>query len=254
MMASFSNTRAQAELSKRNWEPLLTSGAPDPRPGPLPCPHPHLLICVPCPLCLAVSPYLSWGLSLSLLQAGCLQRRLPNNRGADSEGVCRGHSGSFLEPYQNSEVTAQGSGWNFALDDLTRLAGASLGTAGVRPGRKQAPACWLLLLPPHPLSPGPDSRQTPAKRVHRGQRAAPSRDAYSSRAQGCVPRGGGGGAGRGIGGAGMTNVPPGANRALLRPPRRKSPGAEPEEGCSHPCPTRPPAGQHLPAHARARND
>ena len=133
--------------------------------------------------------YLSWGLSLSLLQAGCLQWRLLNNRGADSEGVCGGHSGSFLEPYQKSEVTAQGSGWNFALDDLTRLAGASLGTAGVRPGRKQGPACWLLLLPPHPLSPGPDCRQTPAKRVHRGQRAAPSRDAYSRRAQGCVHRG-----------------------------------------------------------------
>lgn len=173
MMASFSNTRAQAELSKRNWEPLLTSGAPDPRPGhcpaPTPSPHPR-----PLPsLCLAVSPYLSQGLSVSLLQAGCLQRRLPNNRGADSEGVCGGHSGSFLEPYQKSEVTAQGSGWNFALDDLNRLAGASLGTAGVRPGRKQALACWLLLLPPHPLSPKPDGRQTPAKRVHRGQRAAP---------------------------------------------------------------------------------
>lgn len=50
MMASFSNTRAQAELSKRNWEALLTSGAPDPPPGPLPCPRSHLLICVPCPL------------------------------------------------------------------------------------------------------------------------------------------------------------------------------------------------------------
>lgn len=173
MMASFSNTRAQAELSKRNWEPLLTSGAPDPPPGPLPCPHrisssASLALSLPGCLCLSVP-----GLSLSLLQAGCLQRRLPNNRGADSEGVCGGHSGSFLEPYQKSEVTAQGSGWNFALDDLNRLAGASLGTAGVRPGRKQALACWLLLLPPHPLSPKPDGRQTPAKRVHRGQRAAP---------------------------------------------------------------------------------
>lgn len=48
------------------------------------------------------------------------------------------------------------------------------------------------------------------------------------------PREGGGG----NGGACMTNVPPGANRALLRapPPRRKSPGAEPEAGVLSPFP------------------
>lgn len=194
---------------------------------PPPSPHLH-----PLPsLCLAVSPYLSRGLSLSLLQAGCLQWRLPNNRGADSEGVCEGHSGSFLEPYQKSEVTAQGSGWNFAPDDLTRLAGASLGTAGVRPGRKQALACWLPLLPPHPLSPRPDGPQIPARRVHRGQRAAPSRDAYSNRAPGCVPQGGRGGMGEQ---ACLTCLQAPTGPSLGTPPRRKSPGAEPEVGVLSP--------------------
>ena len=53
MIASFSNTRAQSWLNKRDREALLTSGAPDPLPGLLPCPclHPHLLICVPHPIC-----------------------------------------------------------------------------------------------------------------------------------------------------------------------------------------------------------
>ena len=55
MMASFSNTRAQGELSKRNWEPLLTSGAPDPSPGPLPCPRPHLRPLPSLPGCLSLS-------------------------------------------------------------------------------------------------------------------------------------------------------------------------------------------------------
>lgn len=52
----------------------------------------------------------------------------------------------FLSLIRRTEVTAQGSGWNFALDDLILFAGASTGTAGVKPVREQASACWRLLL------------------------------------------------------------------------------------------------------------
>lgn len=47
---------------------------------------------------------------------------------------------AFLSLIRKTAVTAQGSGWNFALDDLAPFAGASPGTARVRPVREQAPA------------------------------------------------------------------------------------------------------------------
>lgn len=80
----------------------------------------------------------------------------------------------FLSLIRKTEVTAQGSDWNFALDDLAPCAGASPGTARVRPVRKQAPACWLLPLPPNPLSSQPWPPAKPVHRGHREERAAPS--------------------------------------------------------------------------------
>lgn len=106
-IASFSNTRAQSWLSKRDREAFLTSGAPDPLHGLLPCTpissSVSLALSMP-----AVSPYLSQGLSLSLLQADCLQRRLHKSRGADREGVWGGHSVSFLGPYWEKRSCCSG--------------------------------------------------------------------------------------------------------------------------------------------------
>lgn len=94
----------------------------------------------------------------------------------------------FLSLISKTEVPAQGSGWNFALDDLAPFAGASAGTARVRPVRKQAPACWLLPLPPHPLSSrswGPPSQACP-QTTQRGE-DCPFLGSYRNRARaGCA--------------------------------------------------------------------
>lgn len=71
--------------------------------GCSPAPSPHLSCFVLCPL----SPWLSLSLSvpslsLSLLQAGCLQRRLHKSGGADRVWVWGGHSVSLLEPYREN--------------------------------------------------------------------------------------------------------------------------------------------------------
>lgn len=131
-------------------------------PSPHLCPSPYL-----CPLSLLICPrvYLCLFSRQTVCSGGFTKAEVLTGRGCGEDTPC-----PFLGLIGKSEVAAQGAGWNFALDDLAQFAGASPGTAGVRPGRKQAPACWLLRLPPHPLSPlTAASSQAPRT----GPRAAP---------------------------------------------------------------------------------
>ena len=189
-------------LSKHNREPLLTSWAPArsaalPRPRP-PRPRPHLPFGVSCPIyaCLLICPrvYLCLFSRLSVCSGGFTRAEVLTERGCGEDTPC-----PLFEPYLENEVTAQGSGWNFAPDDLAQFAGASPGTAGVRPSRKQAPPYWLLLLPPHPPSPQPaaSSRASPQRAEGR-----PFPRHLQKQGSGCAHqplrgKGSGGGAGHG---------------------------------------------------------
>lgn len=141
----------------------------------------------------------------------------------------------FLSLIGRTEVTAQGSGWNFALDDLILFAGASTGTAGVKPVRKQALACWLLLLThSHPGS---------AEQVHRTQSREGCRFPRHSQKQGlgCVCWGG-------VVWRGMCNSWPACRRPSVSL-QEEIPRAEDEQGPPLRSPLRcSQAGLPLPAH------
>lgn len=122
---------------------------------------------------------------------------------------------------------------------LAQFAGASLGRTRVKPGRKQAPACWLLLLHSHPLS--PQLAASSQAQPQRGEGCSFLRH-LQKQGSGCVPQG------TGEGGA-MTVVSPGASRALHGPPRGNPPGVEEERGAPTLAPPGPQACLHLLAHA-----
>lgn len=109
----------------------------------LPPPSLSAFLALSLPGCL--SPYLSGSIFVSSRQAVCSRGftrvEVLTGCGCGEDTLC-----PFLSLIRKTEVTARGSGWNFALDDLALFAEASTGTAGVKPVRKQAPACWLLLL------------------------------------------------------------------------------------------------------------
>lgn len=121
-------------------------------PGPL-LTAPRIGLCPISPLCpLPLHPHLSLSLSvpslsLSLPQSGCVRPRLHQSGGADRVGAWGGHIVSLLEPYQETEVTAQAPGWNFALCDLAGALAESQGQRSQETGPRSPPA-----LPPS--SPG----------------------------------------------------------------------------------------------------
>lgn len=223
-------------LASTVWGPFLISGllthclGSGSTPSPTP---PSLFFALSLPGCL--SPYLSLVyLCLFSRQAVCREGftrvEVLTGWGCGEDTLC-----PFLSLIGRTEVTAQGSGWNFALDDLILFAGASTGTAGVKPVRKQAPACWLLLLThSHPGS---------AEQVHRRQSGEGCRFPRHSQKQGlgCVCRG------RWSGGGCVTH----GQRARMPSlgPQEEIPRAEDEQGASPPllpsgapgqaCPCRP---------------
>lgn len=195
-------------LSKHSPRTVSDLQAPDPLPGPLLVPPSSSPEFLALSLPGGLSPYLSRVyLCLFSRQAVCSggfpRVEVLTGGGCGEDTLC-----PFLSLIGKTEVTAQASGWNFALDDLALFAGASAGTARVKPVRKQAPACWLACSSSRLSSrpPARDLQETPRERavLFLGT---------------CRNRAGLGGQGGGKAGMNHDQHSSGDQQALLRPPR-----------------------------------